>query len=114
MSLLIWTSRSLSAATLPVATWTLPRCAGAIGQNRCRSLSPCVAKLPRSFAGAIIRLQTVGLWFETFGTCRERLAAVTEGVLWDCAIAGLKSGKRRLPERTETETFRRCIWRDRA
>jgi len=36
--------------------------------------------------------------------------AVTEGVLWDCAIAGLKSGNGGCPRRTETGTYRRCIW----
>src|SRR6267143_972329 len=77
-----------------------------------RRFARCIAKLPQSFAGAIIRMQTEGSWFETF-SCEGR-AGVTEGGLWDCAIAGLKSGKRRLPGQTGTEMFRRCISRGRA
>src|SRR5437773_1279028 len=55
--------------------------------------------------------------------CCETRSTVSEGVLWDCAIAGLKNAKQQWPQRTATvmarvrppsATSRRCILRGRA
>src|SRR6202008_3287978 len=101
------------------------RCLGAVQQRSANDFGFRTGLGPlREVAATIPRchnsISNRGFSARDGGSCREVWAAVSEGVLWRCEMAGLKNGKRwpvpflRQSKQTATPTFRRCILRARA